>query len=158
LDNWTIIYREVFWKQIYPTLSKNIKYIFVSNAFISQFHTQTMRHYVLILDSKFSNAKISTVSSSAVKIYVRIVIISKCHFVELIHFLPVKLSNIQQNFEKIRLIWLVPCLLHSTNFWTNSAYLACSLTPPNWAVLFCDKHPLRGIFIEVRCPLWAQLN
>jgi hypothetical protein len=25
-----------------------------------------------------------------------------------------------------------------------------------WAP-FCDKHPQRGVFIEVRCPFWAQL-
>jgi hypothetical protein len=85
---------------------------------------------------KFLNTKISTDISSNF-------IFSNRYFVELMNFLPVKLSNIQQNFEKTKFRTF-------NKISKKSNKLGCSF--------FRANQPLRGVFIEVRCPFCVKLG
>jgi hypothetical protein len=103
--------------------------------------------YVLSSNSEFPNDQLSTNISSNIIFQNRHFVEKNRYFFEqisfrwdvlsnwCIHFLPVELSNIQQNLEAT--IFLTFNKISNTlGFRTNWAYLACSLTPLNWAVLF----------------------
>jgi hypothetical protein len=115
-----------------PTFTSNSVNIWKSIVYIMLFLRELFLSCLYHFSTTFiqyyvtvPNPKVTNVKAPNVKVPTRT---SNCR--------PFKLSNCQ-------IVDVIKC----------RTYLACSLTPPNLAALFSDKHRLRGVFIEVRCPL-----